>query len=105
MNYLRILEFVQIAIIHIEDVALFHECSLTQNFSRIAIEIYNINRQRFVTVELDFFDYFPGLSFVRPCQLDWFNSAGLRYQYNTALPTEIHFIDAGSVASPLTYLL
>ena len=78
-----------------------NNCKSTQDYSLIAVEIFNLDYLNTPGFELDFFEVFPNLKFVRISHIGDGNLNGKRYQYNPDFKTKVYFIPVRTANLPL----
>jgi len=71
---------------------LLNNCKSAQDYSPIAVEILNLDYINTPGFELDFFEMFPNLKFVRISKIYTKGFYGKRYQYNPDFVTKVCFI-------------
>src|SRR5882757_2324095 len=88
-NFFRYLLTFQILIL---DEELLNQCKDAQDYSKIAVEIFNLDVVNTPGFELDFFEVFPNLSFVRITQIDTKSLNARKYDYHPEVATKVYFI-------------
>jgi len=100
-SFFRYLLTFQILIL---DEELMNQCKSAQDYSQIAVEIFNLDVVNTPGFELDFFEVFPNLKLVRITQIDTKSLNVKKYEYNPEVATKVYFIPVKLINLPYFFV-
>src|SRR5882757_3053419 len=86
------------------DEELMNHCKSAQDYSLIAVEIFNLDVINAPGFELDFFEVFPNLRLVRISQINAKSLNIKKYEYNPEVATKVYFIPVKLIDLPYFFV-